>query len=150
MIFRQSLPADASPADSRIGMRTAPHCGAMPENAATNRIEVSPQITSLYWARIADLSDGSGDSDGDGLSDCEELFVYGTDPRERDTDFDGLSDGEEIALGTGPLDAYSVSQTLCDKQPVQIRADSKTDRCPAHVGCTAKICKTRHAHEQVA
>ena len=115
VIFRQSLPADASPADSRIGMRTAPHCGSMPESAATNRIEVSPQITSLYWARIADLSDGSGDSDGDGLSDCEELFVYGTDPRERDTDFDGLSDGEEIALGTGPLDAYSVSQTLCDK-----------------------------------
>ncbi len=115
VIFRQRLPADASPADSRIGMRTAPHAGAMPGNAVTNSIEVSPGITSSYWARISDLSDGSGDTDGDGLSDCEELFAHGTDPRERDTDFDGLSDGDEISLGTDPLDAYSVSQTLCDK-----------------------------------
>ena len=44
------------------------------------------------------------DSDEDGLSDGEELFVYHTDPNEPDTDGDGLSDWEEIHVhGTDPL-----------------------------------------------
>ena len=37
------------------------------------------------------------DSDNDGLSDREELFVYGTDPNNADTDGDMLSDGFEVA-----------------------------------------------------
>ena len=39
----------------------------------------------------------SADSDGDGLTDAEELTVYGTDPQRADTDGDGLSDGAEVA-----------------------------------------------------
>ena len=35
------------------------------------------------------------DSDGDGISDAEEIF-YGTNPLSDDTDLDGLKDGEEI------------------------------------------------------
>jgi hypothetical protein len=38
----------------------------------------------------------TGDSDGDGLTDNEEIFVYATDPKKVDTDGDGLKDGEEI------------------------------------------------------
>ncbi len=36
------------------------------------------------------------DSDGDGLTDWEEVVVWGTDPFDEDTDDDGLLDGEEV------------------------------------------------------
>lgn len=43
------------------------------------------------------------DTDGDGLTDYQELRFYGTDPRKADTDNDGISDGEEIhRYGTNP------------------------------------------------
>ncbi len=36
------------------------------------------------------------DTDGDGLTDGQEVNVYGTDPKNRDTDGDGLTDGQEV------------------------------------------------------
>jgi hypothetical protein len=47
---------------------------------------------------------GSGDRDGDGLTDFDELYVYGTDPYKFDTDCDNLHDGFELKYGTDPLD----------------------------------------------
>jgi hypothetical protein len=41
------------------------------------------------------------DTDGDGLSDMDELF-YGTNPFKADTDGDGLSDGDEVRSGSNP------------------------------------------------
>ena len=38
------------------------------------------------------------DTDGDGLTDDEEINTYGTNPNLADTDGDGLLDGEEVAL----------------------------------------------------
>ncbi|MCL2071160.1 MAG: thrombospondin type 3 repeat-containing protein, partial [Oscillospiraceae bacterium] len=38
------------------------------------------------------------DSDGDGLSDGDEVHIYGTDPTNPDTDGDGISDGEELNI----------------------------------------------------
>ena len=49
------------------------------------------------------LADASRDSDGDGLPDHLETFVYGTSPLCADTDEDGLSDGLELAWGSDPL-----------------------------------------------
>jgi len=43
------------------------------------------------------------DSDGDGLYDDDEAFVYGTDPFGYDSDGDGVGDGEEVYYGTNPL-----------------------------------------------
>jgi len=58
------------------------------------------------------------DSDGDGLSDLEEL-KRGTDPSSRDTDSDGLTDGEEIFLfGTDPLDDDSDGDRAADGREV--------------------------------
>ncbi|MFP6584993.1 MAG: choice-of-anchor Q domain-containing protein [Candidatus Hydrogenedentota bacterium] len=44
------------------------------------------------------------DDDGDGLSDLDEINLYGTDPRNADSDGDGVSDGQEIAAGADPND----------------------------------------------
>jgi hypothetical protein len=43
------------------------------------------------------------DTDGDRLSDGDEVRRYGTDPTRADTDGDGFSDGQEIEDGTNPL-----------------------------------------------
>lgn len=42
------------------------------------------------------------DSDFDGLSDYEEVRVYGSDPLRTDTDGDGYSDGDEVKNGYSP------------------------------------------------
>lgn len=59
----------------------------------------------LYFGSL--LADGTGDSDGDGLSEYDE-FVHGTLPNDPDTDHDGILDGTEVGAGTDPLNAASV------------------------------------------
>lgn len=44
------------------------------------------------------------DTDGDGLSDYDEVMKHKTDPLNKDTDKGGLTDGEEVAEGKDPLD----------------------------------------------
>jgi hypothetical protein len=54
---------------------------------------------------VRPTDDGAIDTDGDGLSDAEELLL-GTDPDKADTDRDGLTDGEEVRIvGTDPRNA---------------------------------------------
>lgn len=57
------------------------------------------------------------DSDGDGLLDYQEIFVYGTDPDLADTDHDSLSDDREINVtGTDPKNPDSDNDGLTDAQ----------------------------------
>jgi hypothetical protein len=64
---------------------------------------------------LADYSPTPPDSDGDGLSDLEELTVYNTNPNDPDTDADGIPDGQEIAEGSNPLDALLFEPQLLSK-----------------------------------
>jgi hypothetical protein len=50
--------------------------------------------------------DGTGDWDGDGLSDLEEC-EHDTDPTNPDSDGDGCTDGDEVGAGTDPNDPQS-------------------------------------------
>ncbi len=43
------------------------------------------------------------DSDNDGLTDYDEITIYGTDQNDPDTDNDGVKDGNEVLRGTNPL-----------------------------------------------
>jgi outer membrane protein OmpA-like peptidoglycan-associated protein len=55
------------------------------------------------------------DSDGDGLSDYDEIIVYHTDPLKKDTDGDGLSDGDEVLkYHTDPLKKDTDGDGLSD------------------------------------
>ena len=51
------------------------------------------------------------DTDGDGLSDYEEVKIYHTDPLNPDTDGDGFSDGMEVKSGYNPLGAGKIVKT---------------------------------------
>jgi hypothetical protein len=54
------------------------------------------------------------DSDGDGLSDGDELYVTFTDPTDDDTDGDSLSDGGELSSGLDPRNADTDHDGLWD------------------------------------
>ncbi len=59
------------------------------------------------------------DSDGDGLTDKEEIFTYKTNPLNKDSDGDGLSDGDEIMkYGSDPLKADTDGDGLSDGEEV--------------------------------
>jgi len=73
-----------------------------------------------------DLSDAEElkklDSDGDGLSDYLELYVYGTSAYIEDTDSDGLGDRIEVVSGADPLcgDPNGCNTDLFDKVPTDL------------------------------
>ncbi len=48
----------------------------------------------------------SPDSDADGLTDVDEVNIYGTDPNNPDTDGDGLPDGWEVQNSLSPLSSF--------------------------------------------
>ena len=61
------------------------------------------------------------DTDDDGLTDFQEIFIYRTDPNKPDTDGDGLYDGEEVnKYHTDPLSWDSDGDGLSDGYEVHI------------------------------
>ncbi len=86
----------------------------------------------LGQAFEADIRTGlAGDTDVDGLSNDDEINIYGTDPTNPDTDGDGLTDGAEVALGTEPLDEDTDGDFVCDGG-IQVGTCSAPgpDNCP--------------------
>ncbi len=60
----------------------------------------------LYVVYVAQGSQADTDTDGDGLTDAEEVQL-GTDLSKADTDGDGVDDGDEVVAGTDPTDPSS-------------------------------------------
>ncbi len=82
------------------------------------------------------------DTDGDSLSDFEELYVHATSPYLADSDSDTVTDQEELAAGTNPncpegqacyaqesssaTTATAAEQAFADLNPAQLGIDSST------------------------
>ena len=67
------------------------------------------------------------DTDGDGISDADEINVYGTDPNRSDTDGDGILDGEEVNSGSDPLDPFSPKSNAGDPTIYEDAEDGATE-----------------------
>ena len=74
------------------------------------------------------------DTEYDGLTDYDEIIIYGTNPSEYDTDFDGVGDWTEIQRGTDPLNPDTngdgitdgdevITFGLCENQYVSLEPD---------------------------
>jgi Tol biopolymer transport system component len=62
------------------------------------------------------------DSDGDGLTDSQEIAL-GTDPNDADSDDDTIWDGDEVAAGTNPRDADTDHDGLTDSNERSFGSD---------------------------
>ncbi len=69
-----------------------------------NTLATKQQIQGTVEDQIKNLAElRAKDTDGDGLSDYDELYVYGTSPYLEDSDSDSYSDKLEIETGNNPL-----------------------------------------------
>jgi thiol-disulfide isomerase/thioredoxin len=66
----------------------------------------SEGLLALYGDSV--FADRDTDTDGDGVSDFDEMTETNTDPYTPDSDGDGYLDGDELAAETDPLDDNSV------------------------------------------
>jgi len=75
--------------------------------------------TGRMRVRVSAPGVSTRDTDGDGLTDCDEINIHGTDPLNPDSDGDGLSDGDEINIhGTDPLNPDTDGDGLTDGEEV--------------------------------
>ena len=70
---------------------------------ANQYTNITSQIKSIKAKRLDPSIANNNDSDNDGLSDSDEVLIYGTDPTLADSDFDGMSDAAEITADNNPL-----------------------------------------------
>lgn len=75
------------------------------------------EITRFY------LQDTEKDTDGDDLTDLEEILQYDTDPTTEDTDGDGIPDGTEVNIDTNVLMKDSDNDGLDDGEEREHKTD---------------------------
>ena len=83
------------------------HSGLSLSDGVTYYISVKAKNGAGLWSEMGS-SDGikalsfTGDYDGDGLTNGDEVNIHGTDPLDSDTDRDGMPDGWEVEFGLDP------------------------------------------------
>lgn len=93
---------------------TADHTAVIPQTQEPPRLKERPApespVQDVDWDGISDEDEATLgtdpqriDTDGDGLSDKQEIDETKTDPTKADTDGDGFSDLTELSNGYDPL-----------------------------------------------
>ncbi len=80
-----------------------------------NLYEYNNNLVNTGWVDndgIFTTRPDSNDTDGDTLSDNDELYNYLTDPTSNDTDGDGMPDGWEVKYGLNPISALDADYDL--------------------------------------
>lgn len=112
----ESAPASSSSVEARIP-------AAAPVTAADPG-EIRRKMRALM-DRTA--NDGMRDTDGDGITDYDEVRIYGTDPRNKDTNGDGVSDDGEVMLGRDPAQKSSSSAAMVTFEDPRRGGQIRTD-----------------------
>ena len=90
------------------------------------------------------------DTDGDGLSDYDEINKFKTNPLNEDTDGDGILDGEEISLGLDPLDKKSDGINLDGKRSFEKEIKAEDNSVKVKVKGNASIVSTTIDNREIA
>ena len=80
-----------------------------------NVYEYNNSLVNTGWVDIDNIfttRPDLEDTDGDNLSDNDELFNYLTDPTSNDTDGDGMPDGWEVEYGLNPISPFDANGDL--------------------------------------
>lgn len=80
------------------------------------------------------------DSDEDGVSDYDEIYLYNSDPKSSDTDGDGYTDGEEVKSGHSPTIPASNLEVL---EPENERLEIQQTRFEIRGTNTNNVTKIR-------
>ena len=95
--LRRDTDGDGIPDDVEVAQGTNP---LVPDRLPT---VTTPVVAPSAAASASSIDLTKLDSDGDGLTDDQEINVYHTDPHKADTDGDGFTDAQEIKNGYNPL-----------------------------------------------
>lgn len=101
-----------------------PMMNAITEDTNGVMLTAPDYITAVFIATNPDL-------DGDGITNDDEINIYGTDPNNPDTDGDGISDGDEINNGSDPLNPCdpNPNSPLCDADGDGLLAPDEANGC---------------------
>ena len=61
-------------------------------------------VPVMFDDEVFEINVAALDTDMDGISDYDEINIYGTSPTKADTDGDFINDGVEVTNGSDPLD----------------------------------------------
>ena len=87
-------------------------------------------VTTIRWQRLNPDDVANPDPDNDGISTCDEIFVYRTDPYNADSDYDGISDYDEINVhNSDPNNPHSLNPLYCDSFAL-VLGDEDPFACP--------------------
>jgi hypothetical protein len=115
---------------------TRDHCVATQVRISHFKDSDGDGLNNLLERWVYHTSPRNRDSDGDGLTDRRELFVYHSDPRRADSDGDGVSDGLEVASGSSPSEGSPPSPPPPDATPPQTSLNSGPSGAVTVAGAT--------------
>lgn len=73
----------------------------------------------------AEYAPDTKDDDGDGLTNYDEIVLYGSDPQNADSSGDGIADGTAVEAGLDPTQSYDAIVNDIQNKMVDLRAGSK-------------------------